>query len=192
MRFTPVTVTRRGVLACLAGAALLGPMALGLATAHAQTHTQAEGGLLAVGAHAPAISAQDQDGHTRTLAEFHGHPVVLYFYPRDATPGCTTEACGFRDAWARYQSAGAQVLGVSFDDVASHQRFAHDQHLPFPLLADPHGVIVGHYGVPHSGSFASRVTFLIDGQGVVRHVYPNVDPSVHATEVLTAIQALPH
>lgn len=154
-------------------------------------HAQAVARLLTAGTRAPAVSAPDQDGHVRTLAEFRGHPVVLYFYPRDATPGCTVEASGFRDAWARYQAAGAQVLGVSFDDVASHARFAHDQRLPFPLLADPRGEIVASYGVPHSGSFASRVTFLIDREGVVRRVFPQVDPGAHADEVLQAIQALP-
>ncbi len=184
---TSTRISRRLGALALAAATLVAVAAARPLIAHAQ----AASGLLAVGTRAPAISAPDQDGHVRTLAEFRGHPVVLYFYPRDATPGCTVEASGFRDAWARYQAAGAQVLGVSFDDVASHARFAHDQHLPFPLLADPRGQIVSAYGVPHSGSFASRVTFLIDREGVVRQVFPQVDPSAHADAVLQAIRALP-
>src|SRR5262245_22865711 len=104
-------------------------------------------GLLAARARAPGFAARDQDGHTRTLTEFRGRAVVLYFYPRDGTPGCTREACAFRDVWRRLAATGAQVLGVSTDDVAAHARFAREHHLPFPLLADPGGRIADLYGV---------------------------------------------
>ena len=140
---------------------------------------------------APAFMLQDQSGRVRQLSEYRGHPVVLYFYPRDATPGCTREACAFRDAWARLQSTGAVVLGVSTDDVASHLRF-HDEHqLPFDLLADADGQVASRYGVPVRLGLASRITFLIDGGGVLRRVFEDVDPGVHADEVLAAIAALP-
>jgi peroxiredoxin Q/BCP len=134
---------------------------------------------------------QDQTGRVRTLAEFRGHPVVLYYYPRDATPGCTREACGFRDAWDRLQAAGAVVLGASTDDVVSHQRFATDQQLPFPLLADLDGRVAQQLGVPMRMGMTGRITFLIDGEGTVRRVFENVDPAVHADEVLAAIAELP-
>ena len=148
-------------------------------------------GLVPVGEAAPAFMLQDQTGRVRQLSEYRGHPVVLYFYPRDATPGCTTEACAFRDAWDRLQSTGAVVLGVSTDDVESHRRF-HDEHqLPFELLADPDGRVAQQYGVPMRMGMTARVTFLIDEEGVVRHVWENVDPGVHADEVIHQIDELP-
>ena len=140
---------------------------------------------------APEFSVQDQSGQVRTLREFRGKAVVLYFYPRDATPGCTAEACAFRDSWQRYEEAGAQVLGVSTDDVESHREFAEEHSLPFPLLADTDERVAKAYGVPVRVGFAKRITFLIDGSGVVRRVFENVDPGVHADEVLTAIGELP-
>lgn len=146
--------------------------------------------LVAVGDRAPEFSAQDQDSQTRTLAEYRGRLVVLYFYPRDATPGCTREACAFRDAWDRLSSAGAQVIGVSTDDVASHRAFATEHRLPFPLLADVDETIIGAYGVGSTLGMAERVTVLIGRDGRVVRVFPNVDPAVHVDEVLAAIGAL--
>jgi peroxiredoxin Q/BCP len=144
-----------------------------------------------VGSAAPDIMLQDQTGRVRTLAEYRGHPVVVYFYPRDATPGCTHEACAFRDAWDRLQATGTVVLGISADDVASHQHFHDDQHLPFDLLADPENTAAHAYGVPVHVGIEARVTFLVDRHGQIAHVYPDVDPAVHCDEVLTAIAALP-
>jgi peroxiredoxin Q/BCP len=137
---------------------------------------------------APDFSAPDQSAHARTLREFRGHPVVLYFYPRDGTPGCTREACAFRDAWDRLAQAGAQVIGVSSDDVASHRRFADEHHLGFPLLADSDGRIADSYGVRRIFGLDARVTFVIDREGRVAQVYPNVDPAVHADEVIRALR----
>lgn len=148
-------------------------------------------GLLEVGAAAPDFAVPDQTGTTRTLSAERGHPVVLYFYPRDATPGCTREACAFRDAWSRYEAVGARVFGVSTDDVESHRRFAEEHELPFPLLADTEARIADSYGVPHPGGFMQRVTFLIAADGTIARVFPSVDPGVHADEVLAAIEALP-
>ncbi len=144
-------------------------------------------GLLAVRARAPEFSAPDQDGHTRSLLEFRGRPVVLYFYPRDGTPGGTREACAFRDAWDRIAAAGGQVVGVSMDDVASHARFAREHRLQFPLLSDTSGDILRRYGVRSFLGMASRVTFIVDSRGVIARVYPNVDPAVHVDEVIAAL-----
>lgn len=139
---------------------------------------------------APAFEAPDQSGRIRTLAEFRGRAVVLYFYPRDGTPGCTEEACAFRDAWDRLEEAGAVVVGVSTDDVDSHRAFAREHELPFPLLADPEGRIADAYGVDRSLGFVRRVTFVIDGGGVVRRVFEDVDPGVHVEEVLEVLASL--
>ncbi|MGF1468404.1 MAG: peroxiredoxin [Sandaracinaceae bacterium] len=146
-------------------------------------------GLRAEGTAAPAFEAPDQSGALRTLEAERGNPVVLYFYPRDATPGCTAEACAFRDAWARYEEAGVQVFGVSTDSVESHRAFAEEHGLPFPLLADPEARIADAYGVPHIGGFMRRVTFLIDADGRIARVFDQVDPGVHAEEVLSALAA---
>lgn len=137
------------------------------------------------------FSALNQRGETVTLAQHRGQPLVLYFYPRDSTPGCTAEACAFRDAWSRIQATGAQVLGVSTDDVESHRLFAEEHELPFSLLADTEGTIAEAYGVPVRMGFAERVTFVIDADGVIRRVFANVDPAVHVDEVLAAISELP-
>lgn len=145
----------------------------------------------AVGSAAPEIMLQDQTGRVRTLSEYRGHPVVVYFYPRDATPGCTHEACAFRDAWDRLQATGTVVLGISSDDVASHLSFHDEQHLPFDLLADPENTAANAYGVPVHAGFESRVSFLVDASGQIAHVFPDVDPAVHCDEVLAAIAALP-
>lgn len=147
--------------------------------------------LLAQGVRAPDFLAQDQTGARRTMSEHRGKPVVLYFYPRDATPGCTAEACAFRDAWDRLARAGAVVYGVSTDSVESHRSFAEEHELPFPLLADVDQTILRAYGVPARNGFASRVTFLVDRAGAIAHVFPGVDPGVHAGEVIAAIEALP-
>lgn len=159
-------------------------------TPSARGEGEAAHGLLAQGASAPDFSVPDQTGTTRTLAAERGHPVVLYFYPRDATPGCTREACGFRDAWARYEAVGARVFGVSIDDVDSHRAFAEEHGLPFPLLADTEAHVADAYGVSHDAGYMERVTFLIAPDGTIARVFPSVDPGVHADELLDAIAAL--
>ncbi len=151
---------------------------------------QPRSGLVAVQERAPELTAPDQTGTPRSLSEFRGKAVVLYFYPRDATPGCTEEACAFRDRWDQFAEAGAQVLGVSTDTVESHAAFAREHELPFPLLADPEGEVLEAYGVETRFGLAQRVTFVIDGTGVVRRVFPDVDPAVHADEVLEVLEQL--
>lgn len=145
---------------------------------------------LPLGEPAPAFEAPDQEGVVRSLAEMRGKFVVLYFYPRDATPGCTREACAFRDVWSRFEEANATVVGVSTDDSESHARFAREHDLPFPLLADTDESIADSFGVSVRLGFAERVTFLIDPEGRVRHVFESVDPGVHAEEVLSRIEEL--
>jgi peroxiredoxin Q/BCP len=148
--------------------------------------------LPAVGTPAPDFTAKDQSGHTVTLSKLRGHPVVLYFYPKDQTPGCTVEARGFRDAQADYDKAGAVVLGVSSQNAKSHEAFAESEKLGFSLLDDHDRKIATAYGVgavPVVG-YDDRVTLLIDKNGVIAQVWPNVSPKGHATEVLAAITAL--
>lgn len=147
-------------------------------------------GLLPIGSDAPNLAAVDQNGKTHRLADEKGHPVIVYFYPKDGTPGCTKEACAFRDAWDKFKNANVQIFGVSTDDSKSHEEFAKEQKLPFPILADPSNEWVRAFGVPMRLGMASRVSFLIDPGGKVAKVYPNVDPGIHADEVLKDASAL--
>jgi peroxiredoxin Q/BCP len=148
-------------------------------------------GLVLPPAPAPAFSAPDQDGKIRTLGELRGKPVVLFFYPKDGTPGCTREACAFRDAWSRIQQRGAVVVGVSRDSADEHRAFAQAHALPFSLLSDPDGAICAAYGVKSSLGMASRVTFVLDRAGNLFRTFPDVDPAAHVDEVLAALDAMP-
>ncbi len=144
------------------------------------------------GAKAPAFEAQDQNGATVRLADFKGKSaVVLYFYPKDDTPGCTAEACSLRDGFGEIRKAGAVILGVSADNGQSHKAFAEKFHLPFSLLADPDKKIIEAYGVkvPLIG-IAKRVTFIIDKKGIVRHVLSDVRTKDHDQQVLDFLKAL--
>lgn len=139
---------------------------------------------------APTFEALDQSGQVIRLADFKDKKtVVLYFYPKDGTPGCTAEACSLRDAHGDILATGAVVLGVSADDVKSHEDFAAKHHLPFSILADPDKKIIDAYGVqmPVVGR-AKRWTFIIDRQGIVRHVISNVDPKQHDKQVLELLK----
>lgn len=146
---------------------------------------------LAVGAAAPQFEAVSQKGAKISLAAFIGKPVVLYFYPRDDTPGCTVEAKGFRDENSAFERLGAVVLGVSTDDWLSHRDFSAKLSLPFLLLADPDGSIAKSYQVPTFLGMARRMTFLIDRRGNIARVFENVTPESHPGEVLEALRALP-
>jgi thioredoxin-dependent peroxiredoxin len=153
--------------------------------------------LVIVGKPAPSFTAQDQDGKTVRLSDFKGKTVVLYFYPKDDTPGCTVEACGFRDEYAALKKDGAVVLGVSIDDERSHRKFIAKHRLPFTLLADTDKKIVNAYGVWGKKSFMGRaymgihrVTYIIDGKGIVRRFFDQVHAQGHAQEVLDAIESL--
>ncbi len=151
--------------------------------------------ILEPGVKAPAISAKDQDGKTVTLEEYRGGRVVLYFYPKDDTPGCTKEACAFRDNFPKFNSVGVEVLGVSIDDEKKHKKFAEKYQLPFRLVSDPDRKIVEAYGVWGMKKFmgreymgTSRVTYLINEDGVIEHVWPKVTPEKHAEELLNYLQ----
>ena len=128
--------------------------------------------VLAIGAQAPDFSLLNQHGERISLSDFRGKKhVILYFYPKDETPGCTLEACGFRDSYEAFTEAGAEVIGVSDDSVESHAAFARNRRLPFQLLSDPKGSIAALYGVKRSlfGLLKGRETFLIDKEGQIRH-----------------------
>lgn len=139
--------------------------------------------VLAVGTPAPGFNTVDAYGNPVSLADFAGKTVILYFYPKDDTPGCTKEACGFRDAYADYQSKDLVVLGVSMDDQASHKKFAEKYNLPFPLLVDSDGAIARAYDVD-GGGYAKRVTYVIDGEGKIAKVYQNINTETHARDIL--------
>ena len=142
---------------------------------------------------APPFSLHDQDGKTRNLADFRDKWLVLYFYPKDDTPGCTEQACAFRDDWHKLAAMGAEVVGVSVDDISSHLTFAKKYSLPFPLLADTRGEVAARYGsIVGIGpvKFAKRNTFLIDPQGRIAKVYLSADTSRNSQEVIADIQKL--
>jgi peroxiredoxin Q/BCP len=141
---------------------------------------------LAVGTAAPAFTVKDTQGNTVSLADFAGKTVVLYFYPKDDTPGCTKEACSFRDAYADYQGKDVVVLGVSMDDEASHQAFTEKFSLPFPLLADVGGSLTKAYDVD-GGGYSKRVTYVIDGAGTITQAFDTINTSTHAADVMAAI-----
>lgn len=143
---------------------------------------------------APAFTLPTDDGSSVSLTDFAGRKVVLYFYPKDDTSGCTTQACEFRDNWRAVQQAGAVVLGVSPDGVASHQKFRDKFDLPFPLLADEDHVVAERYGVWGEKSMYGRkymgilrTTFIIDEEGRIAHVFEKVKPQGHAAEVLAVL-----
>ena len=146
---------------------------------------------------APSFSASATDGSEIRSKDLLGKPVVVYFYPRDDTPGCTKEACGFRDHHPEIQKAGAVVLGVSADTVKSHVKFTDKYRLPFPLLSDPKATVAQAFGAWGEKVFMGRkyqgmhrVTFLIGRDGKIANVWPTVKPETHAAEVLEALKAL--
>jgi thioredoxin-dependent peroxiredoxin len=150
---------------------------------------------LIVGMVAPPFTLSDQANHPHTLAGYRGRWVVLYFYPKDDTPGCTTEACNFRDDISALTALGAQVLGVSMDDSKSHARFAEKFHLPFPLLADTEGDVARAYGALWSVGplrIARRHSFIIDPQGRVARIYREVKPASHSRELQDDLKTLQH
>lgn len=141
-----------------------------------------------VGKAAPDFTAISQDGSAVHLAALKGKRVVLYFYPKDETPGCTKEACSFRDAWDDLSKTGAVLVGISADTTSSHKDFAAHYKLPFLLVSDPDGKIAGDYGVPFAGHH-SRQTILVGADGKVLRVYRKVDVSAHAAQILDALKS---
>ena len=153
--------------------------------------------MIETGQQAPDFTLPDQDGEDVTLSELRGRPVVLYFYPKADTPGCTTQACGIRDHSVDYDAAGAVVVGVSPDPVKAVKKFHGGQSLNFTLLADEDHAVCELYGVWGEKSMygktymgAQRATFIIDGEGFIRHVIPKASPKTHDDEVLAALGTL--
>jgi thioredoxin-dependent peroxiredoxin len=146
------------------------------------------------GEQAPDFTLTSDAGDQVSLSDFRGKPVVLYFYPKDDTPGCTTQACGIRDSYAEFESAGAVVLGVSPDGAAKHVKFKEKYDLPFTLLADPEHEVAERYGVWGEKKYmgrtylgVSRTTFLIAADGTVSRVMHDVKPATHADDVLASL-----
>ena len=146
---------------------------------------------------APDFALPDQDGKEHALSDYRGKWVLLYFYPKDDTPGCTIEACALRDQFKDFTSIGAVVLGVSTDSVASHKKFANTYELPFTLLADEYKEVVGRYGVFGEKKFmgktymgTARTSFLIDPEGNIAKVYERVKPEAHAAEVAADLRVI--
>jgi thioredoxin-dependent peroxiredoxin len=148
----------------------------------------------AVGSPAPAFKLQDQSGKWHSLSDYRGKWVVLYFYPKDNTPGCTTQACEFRDNIFAYRELGAVILGVSVDDVASHKSFSEQHNLPFPILADSDKTVTTAYGTLKEyvgiAKMARRDTFIIDPQGAIAKHYQDVKPAGHSEIVLADLKQL--
>ena len=148
---------------------------------------------LAIGASAPEFELSDQNGQLHSLEDYREQWVVLYFYPKDDTPGCTTEACEFRDNIFAFKDLNAQILGVSLDDVESHKAFAEDYGLPFPLLADVEGDVATAYGVKTrmmGMTVAKRQTFIVGPDGTIAKHYEKVTPAEHSKQVLADLKEL--
>lgn len=144
--------------------------------------------MLPINSTAPDFTLQDQNGTPHTLSQYKGKKVLLYFYPKDDTPGCTTEACTIRDSFNDFEKMGIVVLGVSKDAVESHKKFEKKFSLPFPLLSDPDKSVIKQYGaINQTGWFkggTKRISYLIDESGKIAQVYEKVKPETHAQEVL--------
>lgn len=153
--------------------------------------------LLPEGTPAPDFALPDESGQIHRLSDYRGRVVVLYFYPKDNTPGCTKEACGFRDDYADYQAAGVMVIGVSPDPPERHARFKLKYNLPFVLLSDPEHQVLEKYGAwglkkAYGREYYGvlRVTYVIDPEGIIRKVYPKVKPAEHSKQVLEDLRAM--
>lgn len=171
---------RRALCQLLTGSAVLGA---GLAQAAVPE----------AGQPAPDFELPDQQGKTRKLGDWRGKWLVLYFYPKNDTPGCTEEACTFRDDWLQLQALGAEVVGISVDSSASHATFAQKYKLPFPLLADEKGEVAARYGTLSDWlvyKFAKRYTFVIDPQGRMAKAYRSVDTARHSAEIVADLKQL--
>jgi thioredoxin-dependent peroxiredoxin len=140
---------------------------------------------LSVGQAAPDFATTDQDGKPVHLAEMKGHFVVVYFYPKDETPGCTHEACAFRDAWSDLQKKRVLVVGISSDTADSHKAFAKNHQLPFTLVSDPNGDIAARFGVPmdKTKGYINRQSFVVAPDGTLKKIYRKVDVTVHAQQI---------
>ena len=175
------------VASCLAFAILA--LLLSLSTGCGQVKRPDGGsGLLPIGADAPEVIGRDAEQHEVRLSALRGKPVVVYFYPQDGTPGCTKEACAFRDAWSELAKTNVVLVGISTDSLDSHKQFAEHHKLPFHLISDPDGSIAKAYGVPNNAGFLGRQTFVVGADGNLKKIYRSVDVSKHASEVLADVK----
>ena len=152
--------------------------------------------MLTIGSKAPDFTLTDREGRTVSLSDFRGKKVVVYFYPKDNTPGCTRQACAFAGAYAAFREKNVEVIGISRDSTASHQRFAEKYNLPFILLSDPERQAIEAYGVWQEKKLYGKVswgivrsTFIVDEAGIITAVMPKVKPDTNAAEVLEALDA---
>ncbi len=146
--------------------------------------------MLNTGTHAPDFTLLDQDGNAHTLSSYLGQYVLIYFYPKDDTPGCTKEACTIRDIYKDFESTGVKVFGVSKDSVASHKKFALKYDLPFTLLADTKRELIERYGAAKDNGGTQRISYLIDPEGMIVKTYPTVTPTEHGAEILRDVLSL--
>jgi len=151
--------------------------------------------MLKVGDKAPDFKLKDETGREIALSDFKGKKVVIYFYPKDDTPGCTAEACSFRDVYDDLLVAGAVVIGISKDEVSSHKNFKAKYNLPFYLLSDPQHEVIEKYGAWQEKKMygkismgTARITYIVDQEGIIRKIFPKVRPEAHGEEVLEAIK----
>lgn len=150
--------------------------------------------MLEVGMKAPAFTLNDKQGNPVSLSDYLGHKVVVYFYPKDSTPGCTRQACAFAAAYDAFRQKGVEVIGISKDSVASHQRFAEKNNLPFILLSDPERIAIEGFGVWQEKKTCGKVsmgvvrsTFIVDENGIISAVMPKVKPDTNAADVLAML-----
>ncbi|KAG8093734.1 hypothetical protein GUJ93_ZPchr0012g20474 [Zizania palustris] len=175
------------------GAVTAAPPALLTAPRRRAASTGIVCGKVSKGSVPPSFTLKDQDGKTVSLSKFKGKPVVVYFYPADETPGCTKQACAFRDSYEKFKKAGAEVIGISGDDAASHKAFAKKYRLPFTLLSDEGNRVRKEWGVPSDlfGTLPGRQTYVLDNKGVVQYIYNNqFQPEKHIGETLKILQSI--
>lgn len=162
-------------------------------SAHGTTGQGAEAapdpGSLAVGQPAPTFKATAHDGTAISIADLKGRAVVVYFYPKDETPGCTKQACALRDAWKDLEKSGVMLIGISTDSDESHRAFAKHHELPFHLVSDESGAIARSFGVPNRAGFLARQTFVIGPDGNLKKIYREVDVAKHATDILSDVRS---
>lgn len=167
----------------------LGPLGIACAKLFASGCSRDSHGPLNAGEVAPDLLGKDGSGETQALSSQRGHHAIVYFYPKDSTPGCTKEACAFRDNYDDFQKRNVIVFGVSRDSAESHEKFRRKYRLPFVLVADEDGLIEKAYGASGMFGVSARVTFLVAPDGTIQKVWPHVDPGLHATQILAALDA---
>jgi peroxiredoxin Q/BCP len=188
-RFAPGMRTALLLFSLLLVACEREPGATKATTTSSTASGAASAGELAIGAPAPDFTSTAHDGKEIKISALQGKHVVLYFYPKDETPGCTKEACAFRDAWKELEAKGVVLVGVSTDDVESHKKFAEHHKLPFHLVSDADGAIAKAYGVPNRLGLLGRQTFVIGPDGKLKKIYRSVDVSKHAAEILDDVRS---